>query len=221
MKPNYDLARQIMIQHQLIANGITDAPLLSAFDDVPRHLFVSRFQKHYAYSDRILSIGHGQTMLPPFVIAKMLQTMRLNQLEKVLEVGTGSGYLTALLMHLSHYAYSLERIPQLAEKASERWQELGLVNVDLHIGDGSQGLADMASYDAIIVTASVRKIPKPLALQLNPLGGRMVIPIGDAHQQKLKLIRREANQWHTRTIERVALPPMIGRYGEIPPSAGV
>lgn len=221
MHVNYDLARQLMIEQQLQPAGINHPQLLNAFATIPRQLFVSRFQRRYAYSDRNLSIGYGQIMLPPVTIAKLLQTLRLDSFETVLEIGTGSGYLTALLMSLSHYVYTLERLPQLAEKASKNWQALNLVNVDLHVGDGSQGLADMALFDAIVVTAAVRKIPKPLALQLNPLGGRLIVPVGDHQQQKFKLVRREADQWHARTISRVTIPHMIGRYGEQPPHATV
>ncbi|GAB5492179.1 MAG: protein-L-isoaspartate(D-aspartate) O-methyltransferase [Phototrophicaceae bacterium] len=215
------LARQLMIEKMLKANGIRESQVLNAFATVPRHEFVLAKYRHQAYWNQRLSIGYQQTMLSPLIMAKMLEALRLSGAEDILEVGTGSGYLTALLTHLGAYVFSLEQIPQLAEKASYRLQKLKQDNVDLHIGDGSQGLADMASFDVIVITAYVKQIPRPLALQLHPLRGRMIIPVGDAKQQDLKLIRREANHWYSHTISSVQLPRLKGRYGVMPPSASV
>ncbi len=213
---DFAMARYTMVEQHLKANGITDPLVIGAFADLPRHQFVPRQHRQVAYHAQDVPIGYLQTMLSPVLIAQALQALRLGKMDRILEVGTGSGYLTSILMMLGFYVYSLERIAPLAEMASQRWQQLGLENVDLHIGDGSQGLADMASFDAIIVTAYASKIPKPLALQLHPLRGRMIIPIGTAHQQKLKLIRREADRWHSRTLATIHIPAMIGRYGAIP-----
>lgn len=215
------IARRLMIERYLKPNGISDQAVLQAFADVPRHEFVSVRQQREAYLNKNLSIGFEQTMLAPLVLAKILEALKMSGTEDVLEVGTGSGYLTALLMTLGRYVFSLERIPQLAEKAANNLQGLNYHNVDLHIGDGSQGLADMASFDVIVITAHVPKIPKPLALQLDPLRGRMLIPIGDSKQQKLKLIRREGNRWYARSLGVINVPALIGRYGTTPPSVTV
>ena len=213
--------RQIMVDRLLKANGILDKQVLNAFARVPRHQFVSAKYRHQAYWNQQLSIGYQQTMLSPVIIGKMLQALRFSGMEQVLEVGTGSGYLTALLTQLSSYVFSLERIPQLAEKAAHQLQTLTYDNVDLHIGDGSQGLADVGGFDVIVVTSYVERIPRPLALQMHPLYGRMIIPIGNSRQQDLKLVRREANYWYVRTLTSVRLSSLIGRYGVEPPSVSV
>ncbi|MGJ3237446.1 MAG: protein-L-isoaspartate(D-aspartate) O-methyltransferase [Anaerolineae bacterium] len=216
LDPTY--ARRLMVERHVKPHGVFDERVLNALLQIPRHEFVSPRRHSLAYSNRPLSIGYGQTMLAPLVVAQMLQALRLDGTQDVLEVGTGSGYLTAILMQLASYVFSLERVPQLAEQASNRLQRLNYQNVDLHIGDGSQGLADMATFDVIVITASVPKIPRPLALQLHPLNGRMVIPVGDQRQQKLKLVRREANRWYAHTFATINLPALIGRYGTVPPS---
>lgn len=215
------LARQLMVEKVLKANGIRNSQVLNTFATVPRHEFVSAKYHRQAYWNQRLSIGYQQTMLSPLIMAQMLEALRLSGAEDILEVGTGSGYLTALLTRLGSYVFSLEKIPQLAEKASYRLQKLKQDNVDLHIGDGSQGLADMASFDVIVITGYVQQVPRPLALQLHPLRGRMLIPVGDATKQSLKLIRREANHWYSRTISTVQLPRLKGRYGAVPPSVSV
>jgi len=217
-KRNYAIDRRLLIERTLKPGGISDERVLAAMDSVPRHKFVSARQHSIAYQNRSLSIGYGQTMLPPLIIAKMLQALQLNGTEDILEVGTGSGYLTALLMTPGSYVYSLERIPELAEKAAHNLQSLNYNNVDLHIGDGSQGLADMASFDVIVITAHVSKIPKPLALQLHPLHGRMLIPVGNSKVQKLKFIRREADHWYSRTLATIRVEALVGRYGTPPPT---
>lgn len=216
-KRDYGLERRLLIERILKSGGIFDGRVCSAMENVPRHQFVSKRQQHFAYENRSLSIGYGQAMLPPLIIARMLQALQLNGTEEILEVGTGSGYLTALLMSLSRYVYSLERIHELAEKATYNLQSLDYNNIDLHIGDGSQGLADMATFDVIVITAYVSRIPKPLALQLHPLHGRMLIPVGNSREQKLKLIRRETNRWYSRTLARVNVSALVGRYGTSPP----
>ena len=198
-----DMARRLMIKRYLKPGGIIDSAVLEAFAKIPRHQFLSQRLRDKAYLNLEQSIGYGQKMLSPLILASLLQGLKLTGSETILEVGTGSGYLTALLMYLGRYVFSLEHVVPLAEKASRNLQSLDYHNVDLHIGDGSQGLADMASFDVIITTAYVSKIPAPLAKQLHPLRGRMIIPVGDARQQQLKLVRREANQWHARSLATV------------------
>ena len=214
-------ARQIMVDRLLKSSGIREPKILSAFSRIPRHLFVSAKYRHQAYWNQQISIGYQQKMLSPVVIGKILQALHFNGTENVLEIGTGTGYLTALLTQLSAYVFSLERVPQLMEKASSQLQSLQCKNVDLYIGDGSQGLADMASFDVIVVTSYVERIPRPLALQLHPLGGRMIIPIGDSSRQDIKLVRREVNHWYARTLASVRVPSLQGRYGVVPPSVSV
>lgn len=215
------IMRYLMVEHYLKSGGVSDASVLRAFSTVPRHEFVSRRLAEDAYQNRELSIAYQQVTLSPLIIATVLQALKFTGDEYILEVGTGSGYLTALLMTVGHYVFSLERILPLAEKAANHLQRLNYHNVDLHIGDGSQGLPDMATFDVIITTAYASKVPAPLALQLQPSGGRMIIPIGNAKHQKLKLIRREANQWYARTLTTITVPPLIGRYGIVPPSVNV
>ncbi len=214
-------ARQMMVERLLTANDINEPQVLSAFAYIPRHQFVAEKYRYQAYWNQKLSIGYQQSMLSPVIMAKMLQALRFKGTENVLEIGTGSGYLTALLTQLSAYVFSLERVPQLMEKASSQLESLELNNVDLYIGDGSQGLADMASFDVIVVTSCVERIPRPLALQLHPLRGRMIIPIGDSRRQDLKLVRREVNRWYARTFASVRLSSLRGRYGVVPPSVSV
>jgi protein-L-isoaspartate(D-aspartate) O-methyltransferase len=212
--PNtFQQARENMIRDYLLPNGIHDERLLHAFQTVPRHLFLPSRQKKHAYENHQLAIGHRQVMLPPLLIAQMLQALRLTGTENILEIGTGTGYLTALLVSLGHYVYSLERIPQLAERAANTLQQLAYHNLDLHIGDGSQGLPDMSPFDVILVTASVPRIPKPLAIQLNAFGGRMVLPVGQGENQSLRLLYREGNYWRSKRLAAVQIPPLLGRYG--------
>ncbi|MCA9915007.1 MAG: protein-L-isoaspartate O-methyltransferase, partial [Anaerolineae bacterium] len=166
-----------------------------------------------AYEDYTLPLGSGQWMLAPSVVGMMLQALALRSDDTVLEVGTGGGYLTALLILLGGYVFSIERLPTFSSLASERLNRLGAQRIDLHTGDGSQGLADMAPFRAIVVTAAVPKVPKPLARQLHPDGGRLVIPVGTRQKQELRLIQRSQDHWRGRTICSVEAPPLIGRYG--------
>lgn len=185
---------------------------------VPRHHFVSKYLRGMAYEDYALPLTDGQWMLPPLVVGTMLQALALRSTEQVLEVGTGGGYLTALLILLSGYVFSVERLPSLSALAAERLLRLGAQRIDLHTGDGSQGLADMAPFHAIIVTGAVPRIPRVLAQQLHPDGGRMVLPVGALNRQELRLIRRKQDRWQGRTLCTIEAPPLIGRYG-FPPAA--
>lgn len=212
-------ARYALANNILIPNGIHDVRVRQAIGKIPRHLFLHRYQWAQAYENRVIRIGHHQTMLPPLLMGKMLQTLSLNGTEKILEIGTGTGYLTALLAKLGGYVYSLERIIPLAERAAKNLHYIGCHNVDLHIGDGSQGLADMSPFDVIVVTASVPKIPRPLAMQLKSFGGRMIIPVGHKKEQSLAYVQRQGKRWHKRTITRASLAPLIGQYGTTPPDA--
>jgi len=214
----YQRERYAMVETVLLANGIHHARVLKAMQTVPRHHFVPDTSLSKAYQPTTLSIAYGQIMLSPLVIARMLQHLMLIGTERILEIGTGTGYLTALLTRLGLYVYSLERILQLADSAATRLQHLGYDNVDLHVGDGSQGLPDMAPFDVIISTAAVERIPRPLAMQLHTLRGRALLPIGTRGKQKMTLIQRQADRWHVKKLFPVNASMLVGRYG-MPPSA--
>lgn len=210
---NYEELRLQMVEQQLKNRDIFDFRVLDTMKDTPRHEFVPESLRHLAYEDRPLGIGHEQTISQPYIVAAMLQTLQLSGHERILEVGTGSGYQTALLCQLASYVFSIERNPELAESAAERLEKLGYTNVDVHIGDGSQGLADMAPYDAIIVGACVPNIPGPLRAQMQHSNGRMVLPVGSRDNQYLQLVRRDYDRWEVENLIPVRFVPLIGRYG--------
>ena len=202
-----------MVDEQLVKRGINDRRVLDAMRTMPRHQFVGEEFKLYAYEDRPLPIGEGQTISQPYIVAFMSERLRLKPEQVVLEIGTGSGYQTAILCHLAKYVYSIERYGRLADLAGERIGKLGYNNLDIHIGDGSQGLPDQASFDRIIVTAAVPRLPKVLCTQLNAQDGRMILPIGDQDLQELKLVARNGENYTTRTLLRCRFVPLVGRYG--------
>ena len=218
MSKNFDILRDAMIKKQLVARGITNHRVQEAMRTVPRHRFVPLGQQHLAYTDHPLPIGENQTISQPYIVALMTQMLKLKGRENVLEIGTGSGYQTAILCQLVRHVYSLECYPRLAGRAAQALARLGYNNVDIHVGDGSQGLPDMAPFDAIIVTAAAPALPGPLRSQLHPDGGRMILPIGDCDGQHLALITRQGNEWSLKRIERVRFVPLRGRYGFKAPS---
>jgi len=205
-------ARDAMLAEQLRARGIHDTRVLNAIRAVPRHEFVPDDLRGEAYNDEPLPIGHEQTISQPFIVGFMTQLLDLAQGDVVLEIGTGSGYQTAILSLLAHHVYSLERHRDLARHAADRLERLGYRNVDIHIGDGSQGLPDMAPFDAIIVTAAAPKLPGPLQAQLSAHGGRLVAPVGTTSQH-LELVVRQGNHWEAKRVMSVKFVPLIGRYG--------
>jgi protein-L-isoaspartate(D-aspartate) O-methyltransferase len=195
------------------ARGIYDPRVLDAMRRIPRHEFVPPQHRHLAYDDQALAIGENQTISQPYIVGLMTQLLRLSGHERVLEIGTGSGYHTAVLCALAEHVYTLEYYPQLADRASRILSRLGYNNLDLHIGDGSQGLADMAPFDAIVVTAGAPALPGPLRAQLHPQGGRMILPIGDRSEQYLEIVTRQGNRWELEQTLRVRFVPLLGRYG--------
>ena len=209
-----DLRRRLrMVNEQLIARGINDRRVLDVMRYLPRHAFVNDELYPHAYNDKPLPIGDGQTISQPYIIAFMSERLRIKPTHRVLEIGTGSGYQTAILCELASYVYSIDRYARLANRAGERLSQLGYSNVDIHVGDGSQGLPDMASFDRIIVTAAVPKISRVLCSQLRTIGGRMILPVGNHEHQDLKLVVRRGERFSIRTLHRVQFVPMIGRYG--------
>jgi protein-L-isoaspartate(D-aspartate) O-methyltransferase len=192
--------------------GIRDLAVLRAIRMVPRHLFVPESVRHRAYDDVALPIGSGQTISQPWVQARYLELIGLTGRERVLEVGTGSGYQTALLAILCDSVFSVERIPSLAQTARNALEAAGIRNVTVLVGDGTLGWRPFAPYDAILVAAASPDIPSPLVEQLAP-DGRMVIPLGDRTTQSLTLVQRRGEEIRTSTIADVRFVPLLGQFG--------
>ncbi len=211
LTPQFGGARRRLIE-ELRGKGISDLAVLRALDLTPRHQFVPSGVRHRAYEDAPLPIGSGQTISQPFVHALYLQTLRLQGTEKVLEIGTGSGYQTALLAQLCRHVYSVERIRPLLETARDAITECGVTNVSLLCGDGTYGWPEFAPYDAILVGAGAPEIPQPLVEQL-AVGGRLLVPIGGRDDQRLVEIARTADGTEQREISDVRFVPLVGRHG--------
>ncbi len=188
-------------------------PVLRALAAVPRHRFVPPAQLAWAYADSPLPIGCGQTISQPFIVALMTELLALDARSVVLEVGTGSGYQTAMLASLARRVYSVERIPALAEAAERRLRELGIANVEIRIADGYRGWEEKAPFDAIIVTAAAAEVPPALVRQLKP-GGRLAIPVGPQHRsQDLRVIcKDESGASHSRSVLPVVFVPLVRDY---------
>jgi protein-L-isoaspartate(D-aspartate) O-methyltransferase len=192
--------------------GIRDLAVLRAVGQVPRHLFVPESVRHRAYDDVALPIGSGQTISQPWVQARYLELLGLKGRERVLEIGTGSGYQTALLALLCDAVFSIERLPGLAQSARAALEAAGIRNVTVLVGDGTLGWRSLGPYDAILVAAASPDVPAPLLDQL-AAGGRMVIPIGDRANQTLTLVEREGDGFRTSTIADVRFVPLLGEFG--------
>jgi protein-L-isoaspartate(D-aspartate) O-methyltransferase len=186
--------RQRMVDGDVRGRGIGDERVLQAMLRLPRHEFVPEAYRAQAYEDHPLPIGEGQTISQPFIVAIMLQALSLQTTDTVLEVGAGSGYATALLAELAARVFAIERSPVLAAGATRVLSSLGYDNVNVVLGDGSQGFAAGAPYDAILVSAATAAVPQPLLAQLREDGGRMIIPVGPAESQQLQLIRMQAGR---------------------------
>lgn len=204
--------RKRMVERQLRGRGIIDVRVLAAFGSIPRHLFVPQELREWAYEDCPHLIGFGQTISQPFIVAYMTQSLELSGTERVLEVGTGSGYQAAILSCLVREVHTVELIPSLADRAAHTLADLGVTNVFIHIGDGSQGWIESAPYDAIIVTAAAPRVPKSLLNQLANYG-RMILPVGESGFQELELWRREGESFSQETLLPVAFVPLRGKEG--------
>ena len=204
--------RERMVAKQIEARGISDPRVLAAMRTVPRHAFVAEGDQDRAYDDRPLSIGAGQTISQPYVVALMSELLALEGDERVLEIGTGSGYQTALLAALAAEVHSVERVAELARVARIRLDGLGIANVQIHMGDGSQGWPEAAPYGGIMVTAGAPRTPKPLQTQLAE-GGRLVIPVGRRGGQVLQVWQRKGGKLRREEISAVAFVPLIGKHG--------
>jgi protein-L-isoaspartate(D-aspartate) O-methyltransferase len=192
--------------------GVRDVAVLHAFDQTPRHLFVPTAMRHRAYEDSALPIGNGQTISQPSTHARYLELLALTGKERVLEIGTGSGYQTVLLSHLASQVFSIERVGTLVTQARDAIRAAGASNVSLLAGDGTLGWRDYSPYDAILVTAGSPTVPTPLAEQLAE-GGRLLIPIGDREEQVLTLFTRRGDELERRDIGAARFVPLIGKYG--------
>jgi protein-L-isoaspartate(D-aspartate) O-methyltransferase len=192
--------------------GVRDLSVLRAVQMVPRHLFVPESVRHRAYDDSALPIGSGQTISQPYVQARYLELIGLTGREKVLEIGTGSGYQTALLALLASMVFSVERVPHLAQSARAALATSGIRNVTVLVGDGTLGWRPFGPYDAILVSAASPEIPAPLVEQLAS-GGRMVIPLGDRLSQTLTLVERQGDEIRSQTIADVRFVPLVGEFG--------
>jgi protein-L-isoaspartate(D-aspartate) O-methyltransferase len=208
-------ARLAMVESQIRKRGVSSLRVLEAMECVPRHEFVPEKFRDYAYADKPLPIGEGQTISQPYVVAAMTEALELSGAERVLEIGTGSGYQAAVLSRLAREVITVESRTPLALAAQERLMNLGYANVHVHNGDGSAGFPDAAPYDAILVTAGAPEIPQAFASQLRE-GGRIVIPVGDAENQKLVKARKEGGDLKSRSLFDCRFVPLLGRYGWSP-----
>ena len=205
--------RERMVRELVEARGVRDARVLAAMREVPRHLFIREHLRTQAYGDHALPIGEAQTISQPWVVARMTELLEVDGTHKVLEIGTGSGYQTAILARLARWVYSLERIPELAHQAIRRMRQLGLLNVKIQAFDGTVGWSEVAPFDRIVVTAGAPEAPRPLLEQLAPKG-RLVVPEGDRRRQCLVLYERTAaGKLRRRELEEVAFVPLVGRHG--------
>jgi len=209
---DYARARGEMVERQIVARGVRDAQTLAAMRAVPRHLFVPPNLVRQAYDDHPLAIGHGQTISQPYIVAFMTEALGLEGGEKVLEIGTGSGYQAAVLSRIARRVFTIEIVAPLAREAGERLRELGYENVEVRAGDGYRGWPEAAPFDAIMVTAAAPRVPEPLREQLRD-GGRLVLPVGDDWQE-LVVITRRGDSFEEKKVLPVRFVPMTGAVRE-------
>jgi len=204
--------RMRMVDNQLVRRGIKDAAVLQAMRTVPRHLFVPEQYRHEAYCDGPLPIGEGQTISQPYVVASMTELLELSPGDKVLEIGTGCGYQAAVLAEITDQVYTIEVIPELLQKAQQRFRELGYDHIKTRLGDGSLGWPEETPFDAVIITAAAPRIPDELVKQLAP-DGRMVLPLitGMFNRQELVRVRKTGEGLKQETLYEVRFVPMRGR----------
>jgi protein-L-isoaspartate(D-aspartate) O-methyltransferase len=209
---NYAEARAQMVQHQLAERGITDPRVLRAMGEIPRELFVPNDYRKDAYADGPLPIGNEQTISQPYIVALMTQLLKLQGDERVLEIGTGSGYQTAILAKLAKEVWSIEMHPTLSVQAKTVLEMLGINNVNFKVADGTLGWPDGAPFNAMMVTAGSPMMPEPLLQQLTT-DGRIVIPLGWRSDQELEYWQRRGGAWHIERITGVRFVPLVGKWG--------
>jgi protein-L-isoaspartate(D-aspartate) O-methyltransferase len=208
----FDRQREDMVKRQIEARGISDPAVLAAMRQVPRHLFVSEALRDQAYGDFPLPIGEQQTISQPFIVAEMTQALQLNREDRVLEIGTGSGYQAAVLAELAYRVYTIERIHSLLIKARRLFDALHYHNIITRYGDGTVGWPEESPFDAIMVTAGAPQVPASLLAQL-AMGGRMVIPIGDQHSQELTRFHRDETGVHRVNLGGCRFVKLVGEQG--------
>jgi protein-L-isoaspartate(D-aspartate) O-methyltransferase len=206
------VAREAMVEEQIRQRGISDERVLEAMGTVPRHEFVSAEWREKAYEDAPLPIGEGQTISQPYMVGSMTSALRLCGTERVLEIGTGCGYQAAVLGCIAREVHSVEVRPELAKSAAERVRRLGYANVEVHCGDGSEGLAEFAPYDAILVAAAAPELPKQLIAQLSD-GGRMIVPVGKDERAVLIYVKKRGKEFDVEQREACRFVPLVGHYG--------
>jgi protein-L-isoaspartate(D-aspartate) O-methyltransferase len=205
-----------MVARFVEPRGVDDPRVLEAMRRVPRHLFVPEPLRAKAYGDHSLPIGFGQTISQPYVVGLMTQRLAVEAGHKVLEIGSGSGYQTAILSQLARTVYSLERIDGLARRAAQTLRELGCRNASIKAFDGTYGYPAAAPYDRILVTAGTDEVPEPLLTQLS-IGGRLVLPIGPPERQRVRVIRRRRTDFAQEDGEAVVFVPLVGKFGRAQP----
>ncbi len=204
--------RELMVEHDIKARGVNDPRVLDALLNVPRHLFVRPEDRMHAYGDHPLHIGKGQTISQPYIVALMTELLALKGEEKVLEVGTGSGYQTAVLALLAKEVYTVEVIPELLWEARRRLESLGLNNIHYRCGDGSLGWSEFAPYDGILVAAGAPQVPSSLKEQLAE-GGRLVMPVGASGHQTLVVVEKKKGKYKTRNVCDCLFVKLVGEEG--------
>jgi len=209
---NYERLRREMVKLQLERRKIKDQRVLEAMRKVPRHKFVPERMRGEAYDDHPLPIGEGQTISQPYMVAIMTELLELRGEEKVLEIGTGSGYQLAILAELARETFSVERFGPLAEQSRDRLRELGYRNIEIRTGDGTLGWPERAPFDGIIVTAGAPRIPLPLIEQLSE-GGRLVIPVGEERHQELYRVVKEGGGTRKEYFGGCVFVPLVGEHG--------
>jgi protein-L-isoaspartate(D-aspartate) O-methyltransferase len=208
----FRIARKHMVEEQIAARGVLFPPLLVVMESIPRHLFVPSDDLAWAYADGPLPIGYGQTISQPYIVALMTELLHVKPTQRVLEVGTGSGYQAAILGQLAAEVHTVEVIPELAIQAASILADLGYVNIHVHTGDGSMGWPEKAPYNGILVAAAAPSAPKPLLNQLVD-GGRLVIPVGNRGFQHLEVWERMGKEFSCKEDLPVAFVPLRGEHG--------
>jgi protein-L-isoaspartate(D-aspartate) O-methyltransferase len=209
---SFKAERERMVANQIAERGIVDERILKAMRRVPRHLFLPEGVRHRAYQDSPVAIGEGQTISQPYIVALMTSLLEVEVGHKVLDVGTGSGYQAAVLAELGADVHSIERHPRLAKQAEARLHHLGYDSVQVHVGDGTQGLEAFGPYDGIIVAAAAPSVPEPLLDQLAE-GGRLVIPVGSRFAQTLEVWKKVGGKFQREAQGGVVFVPLVGKHG--------
>jgi protein-L-isoaspartate(D-aspartate) O-methyltransferase len=211
-KEEFRIARRKMVEDQIAARGVLNPQILAVMESVPRHLFVRADDQAWAYADGPLPLGHGQTISQPYIVALMTELLHLKSTDRVLEIGTGSGYQAAILGELSAEVHTVEMIPDLATQASRTLNDLGYNNIHVHTWDGSLGWPEAAPYDGILVAAAAPSAPQTLLDELAN-GARLVLPVGGRGYQHLEVWKRKGNDFERRDDIAVAFVPLRGEFG--------